>query len=408
MAETETTPVQPAPTEPETAAAEYSTGKQRRGGSQPSSWTGLWGRLPQRMLVTGLAVGVVGGMFGSFIFIHYFAASIPVDRKQTIIQESSAVTDVANKVSPSVVSITTKQVAAGFFGNPVTETGAGTGMIVTANGLILTNKHVVPDGTSAVTVITSDGKQYSGSVVARDTINDIAFVRISASGLKPVTLGDSGNVKVGEKVVAIGNALGQFQNSVTEGIISGVSREITAGDQSSGSSEELQNVFQTDAAINPGNSGGPLVNLDGQVIGMNTAVAGQNAQNIGFAIPINDIKGDIVSMETNGKVIRPYLGVRFVALTKDVAAANNLSVSDGAWLQSDSTTPAVVPGSPAEKAGLKAGDVITKVGGTTIDSTHSLVTLLSSHKVGDKVALTVLRDGKTQTINVTLEAAPNS
>jgi serine protease Do len=215
-------------------------------------------------------------------------------------------------------------------------------------------------------------------------------------------------VQVGQHVVAIGNALGQFQNTVTEGIISGLSRGVTAGDSSGmgGSSEQLQNLFQTDAAINPGNSGGPLVNLAGQVIGINTAVAGQGAQNIGFAIPINEAKPLIASVKEKGRIVRAYLGVRYVAVDQQAATANNLSVNHGAWVQAtDDQTPGVVPDSPAAKAGIKEGDIITKVGGDTVDSTHSLQSLISKHKPGEKVVVTVMRDGKEQSLDVTLEEA---
>lgn len=365
--------------------------------------------LTSRVVAIGLVAGLVGGSIGSYGFIKYFASAVPTAKQQLIVNETSSIIDVAKKVSPSVVSISTKQLSQGFFGRTQQVEGAGTGIIVTADGLILTNKHVVPSGTSTVTVVDSNGKQYTdGRVVSRDPVNDIAFIRIKASGLPAAQLGDSSNVKVGQKVVAIGNALGQFQNSVTEGIISGVSREIVAGDEAGSASEVLQNVFQTDAAINSGNSGGPLVNLAGQVIGMNTAVASQNAQNIGFAIPINDIKNDISSVKSEGRIVRPYLGVRFVALTKDVASSNNLKVSGGAWLRGDESGTAIVVGSPAEKAGLKEGDVITKVAAVTIDATHSLQTLVSNHKVGDKVDLSVLRDGKTINVSVTLEEATAS
>jgi len=227
--------------------------------------------------------------------------------------------------------------------------------------------------------------------------------------LPTVELADSGSVTVGQQVVAIGNALGQFQNTVTEGIISGLSRGVTAGDDSgaTGSSEQLQNLFQTDAAINPGNSGGPLVNLDGQVIGIDTAVAGQGSQNIGFAIPINDAKPLIASVKSTGKITRAYLGVRYVALDQQAAQANNLPVSDGAWVQAaDDQNPGVLPGSPADKGGVKEGDIITKVNGDTIDSTHSLQSLIGKYKPGDKVTLTVNRGGKTMTLGVTRQEAP--
>lgn len=369
----------------------------------------LLSSLTTRLITIGLVAGLIGGSLGSYGFIKYFASDIPTSKQQIVVTETSSVIDVVKKASPSVVSITTKQLAQGFFGRVQQVEGAGTGIILTADGLILTNKHVVPAGTSTVTVVDSTGKRYTdGQVVSRDSVSDIAFIRIKASGLPTAQLGDSSNVKVGQKVVAIGNALGQFQNSVTEGIISGVSREIVAGDETGSSSEVLQNIFQTDAAINAGNSGGPLVNLAGQVIGINTAVASQDAQNIGFAIPINDIKNGISSMKSQGRIVRPYLGVRFVTLTKDIATSNNLNVNSGAWLQGDSSGRAAVVGSPAEKAGLKQGDIITKVAGTTIDATHSLQTLVSNYKVGDKIELSVVRDGKTIKLGVTLEEAPAS
>jgi serine protease Do len=365
-------------------------------------------RADSRGMAIVLIVGIIGGMLGSYGFIRFFASAIPADRKQLVVQESSAVIDVAKKVSPSVVSITSKAVTAGFFGSSQQEVGAGTGMIVTSDGLILTNRHVVEDTTATYTVVTNDGKTYPATVVSRDSINDVAFVRISGSNFPAVQLADSGAVQVGQRVVAIGNALGQFQNTVTDGIVSGLSRGIDAGDSSgTGTTETLSNVFQTDAAINPGNSGGPLVNLDGQVIGMNTAVAGQGSQNIGFAIPINDVKPLLDSVKTKGRIVRAYLGVRYLALDQQTATANNLSVSDGAWVQaSGDTAPGVVPGSPADKAGIKEGDVITKIGNDKVDSTHSLQSLIGKHNVGDKISLTILRDGKTQTVDVTLDAAP--
>jgi len=367
-------------------------------------------QLPQRVAIIALVFGLLGGAIGSYGFIRFFASAIPTDRRQLVVQENSAVIDVAKKVSPAVVSITSKSVSRGFFGMTQQQEGAGTGMIVSSDGLILTNRHVVDDTSASYTVITNNGKSYPAKVVSRDSANDIAFVRITASGLPTVELADSGSVKVGQKVVAIGNALGQFQNTVTDGIISGVSRGVTAGDSSQsvgGSSEELQNLLQTDAAINPGNSGGPLVNLEGQVVGINTAVAGQGSQNIGFAIPINDAKPLIASVKSSGRIVRAYLGVRFVALDKQVALANNLKIDDGAWVQAaDDSNPGVLAGSPADKAGVKEGDIITKVGGDKVDATHSLQSLVGKHKPGDKITITVNRDGKDQTLNVTLEEAP--
>jgi serine protease Do len=379
--------------------------------------------------VLALGVGLVGGVVGAYGYIRYFANSIPVDRRQLVVQESSAVIGVAKAVSPAVVSITSQAVQQGFFGTQQQVEGAGTGMIVKSNGLILTNRHVVDDDTASYTVVLSNGKTYPAKVVAVDSVNDLAFVQISASNLPTVQLADSSSVQVGQQVVAIGNALGQFQNTVTQGIISGLSRGVTAGDDGSSdgsdgsdfgngsdgsssspsdpSEEQLTDLFQTDAAINPGNSGGPLVNLDGQVVGIDTAVAGDGAQNIGFAIPINDAKPLISSVESTGKIVRAYLGVRYVQLDPQTAQANNLSANAGAWVEGDASDPAVVSGGPADKAGLQSGDIITKVNGTTLDATHSLQTVIGNYKPGDTVKLTVNRGGKTITINVTLGTAPS-
>ncbi|HVV66641.1 MAG TPA: trypsin-like peptidase domain-containing protein, partial [Candidatus Saccharimonadales bacterium] len=270
-----------------------------------------------------------------------------------------------------------------------------------------------------VSVTLSDGTELKNvSVVGRtsdsDTL-DIAFLKINdAQGhkLPPAVLGDSSKVQVGDDVVAIGNALGQFQNTVTSGIISGYGRSVQAGDSgdSSGSSaENLVDLFQTDAAINEGNSGGPLVNLNGQVIGINTAIAG-DAQNIGFAIPINDVQGLIDQVVKTGKFARPYLGVEYIPLTADVANEYNLSVQNGAFIapSSDPNSPSVIPSSPAASAGLQTNDIITAVDGTKLDQTHSLTGLLDQHQPGDKVNLTVLRGGKTIHVTVTLGTAPSS
>jgi serine protease Do len=367
-------------------------------------------KTPQRVIAMALIFGLIGGAVGSYTFIRYFANDIPANRKQLVVQETSAYINVAKIVSPAVVSITSQAVTQGMFGEPEQE-----GMIVDSDGLILTNRHVVDDSTATYTVVLSNGKSYPAKVLALDSNNDLAFVKITASGLPTVQLGDSGSVQVGQQVVAIGNALGQFQNTVTQGIVSGLSREVEAGDDSSGgdtsstsSDESLQDLFQTDAAINPGNSGGPLVNLAGQVVGIDTAIAGDGSQNIGFAIPINDAKALVTSMEKSGTLQTAYLGVRYVALDPSAAQANNLSVSQGAWVQSaDAQDPGVVVGSPADKAGIKNGDVITKVGGSSVDANNSLQSLVEAYKPGDKVAFTVNRSGKTMTLSVTLGQTPS-
>ena len=359
------------------------------------------------LLALTLLVGAVAGALGGALFIRYGSDQIPVNRRQVVVQESSATTDVVKKVSPSVVSITSTSTAQSFFGGAQTVEGAGTGMIVSSDGLIMTNKHVVADTAASYSVFTSTGKQYSATVVARDPVNDLAFVRIQAKGLTPVQLGDSSSLVVGQAVVAIGNALGQFQNTATQGIISGLGRPIVAGDSSGSSTENLQDLIQTDAAVNPGNSGGPLVNLEGQVIGMNTAVS-SNAQNISFAIPINEIKSQVANVESQGKIITPYLGVRYVPLTKDVAAQNNLPTDQGAYITGDGANPAIVPGSPADKAGLKDGDIITKVASDAVTNNNSLTALISKHKVGETVTLTIIRSGKTLSLQVTFASAPSS
>lgn len=362
-------------------------------------------RIIRRLVTLSLAVGILGGLGGSYALIHYFPGAVPVGKRALMIQESSAAIDVVKEVSPSVVSITSESTGFSFFGRSQTEQGAGTGIIVTSDGLIMTNNHVI-EGANTLSVFTSNGKEYKDAkVVARDPQNDIAFIRVKASGLQAATLGDSAQVKVGTKVLAIGNALGQYQNTVTEGIISGLGRPVTAADQSGDNLEQLQNLFQTDAAINPGNSGGPLVNLEGKVIGINTAVAG-DAQSIGFAIPINEAKREFESVRDKGKIVKPYLGVRYIPVTKAFASQNNLPVTSGAYISGDQENPAVVDGSPAAAAGLKQGDIITKIGDQAIDQSHSLSTLIGSHTVGDKVTITYIRDGQTHTANVTLTEAP--
>jgi serine protease Do len=333
------------------------------------------------------------------------------DNKQTLVlQQGEIVAEVFKNVNPSTVSITTQTIDTSqrFFAPTVSE-AAGSGIILSKDGYVLTNKHVVPAGTDQVTVITADGKQYSNvKVVARDPTNDVAFLKIDGvSNLTPATIGDSNNVEPGQQVVAIGNALGLFHNSVTSGIISGIGRPVQAGDETGTSSEQLEDMFQTDAAINPGNSGGPLVNLKGEVIGMNTAVSA-DGQSIGFAIPIATVKGEIDTIEKSGKISKAYLGVRYVSIDQDVASQLKLPVSSGALVRSSGNTQGVLPGSPAAQAGLRDGDIITKINGKDIKEGAGLVTQLSQYHPGDKIDLTVIRDGKEQTIKATLGEFPQS
>lgn len=361
------------------------------------------------IMLVGLCL--LAGFFGTWLLLASgfvtpnLDSSITKNRDTIVLQEGEIVADVFNKVSPSTVSITTQMVSQdSFFGSTQVSEGAGSGIIISKDGYILTNRHVVPDTAGKVTVVTSDGQEYTDvTVVGRDPFNDIAYLKINGiSNLTPAILGDSSQVKTGQKVVAIGNALGIFRNSVTSGIISGLGRPIQAQGEL-GTSEQLENLFQTDAAINPGNSGGPLVNLQGEVIGINTAIA-QDGQAIGFAIPINDAKNIIDSVLATGKLVKPYLGVRYVSLDPDVAAKYGISITEGALLLDGNGEPAVIPGSPAAKAGLQSRDVITQVSGKKVDATHGMASLLAQYKIGDKLELTILRAGKEQKITVILEA----
>ncbi|MBC7746429.1 trypsin-like peptidase domain-containing protein, partial [Pedobacter sp.] len=252
-------------------------------------------------------------------------------------------------------------------------------------------------------VVLPNGKTYEEvTVVGRDPLNDIAFLKINdVTDLIAAKLGDSSTMEVGQKVVAIGNALGQFQTTVTSGIISGTSRPVTASDGTSTGVEQLENLFQTDAAINPGNSGGPLVNLNGEVIGINTAVA-EGAQGIGFAIPINDAKGLIKGVVATGQIQRAYLGVRYVTISPETAKQLNLTQQKGAYIGGSDASP-IISGSPAEKAGIQAEDIITKVNGVELNDRVTLIGQLSQFVPGDEVTLTILRDKKEQAIKVTLE-----
>jgi serine protease Do len=285
--------------------------------------------------------------------------------------------------------------------------GGGSGFIVSSDGLILTNKHVVSDAKASYTVITNDGTKYSAKVLARDANQDLAVVKINATGLPTVTLGDSGGLELGQTAIAIGNALGQFSNTVSVGVVSGLARTVTASAPDTGAQETIQGVIQTDAAINPGNSGGPLLNLRGEVIGINTAIA-SNAQNIGFAIPINRAKNDIASVKSTGQIQDAYLGVRYLLITPDVAKSQNLPVQKGVLVRGDATGSAVAPNSPAMQAGIQAEDIIEKVDGIQLDATHDLASIVSEHAVGDKITLTINRSGKEMTLQVTLGKRPTS
>lgn len=376
-------------------------------------------RFGQRLLliIFCFLLGFGGGLLGAQINNHgNLGKTTTAQKQQYVSSESQLISQIAKTTGQSVVSIDTSSqtTATDFFGfqYPQQQAGAGTGFVINDQGVIATNRHVVPTGTNSVSVTLADGTKYGNVQVIGRTASsnslDVAFLKIAdlkGKKLVPVTLGDSSKMVVGDRVVAIGNALGQFQNTVTAGIISGHGRDVQAGDQSGAAAENLTDLFQTDAAINPGNSGGPLVNINGEVIGINTAIAG-SAQNIGFAIPINDLKGLINSVLSSGQLQQPYLGVRYVSLTDDIAYQNNLNISRGAYIVPSADGSSVVTGSPADKAGLKEKDIIIKINSTNIDDKTSLTSALNQFKVGNDVSLTVVRNGKTITIKVTLETAP--
>lgn len=314
-----------------------------------------------------------------------------------------SISDIAEKVSKGVVSIITSTKTTNFFGQSTDSSAAGTGMVVTSDGYVLTNKHVI-NGANKVTVVLDDGTTYEDvEVVATDPLNDVAFLKIkNASDLPTVTLGDSKTLHVGQQVIAIGNALGEYQNTVTSGIISGIGRSVTASDGSGYNAETLSDMIQTDAAINSGNSGGPLVNAAGEVIGINTATS-STAENMGFAIPISSVKGMLKQLTETGKAKRTYLGVYSQEITPEAAKAYNLPVTSGAYLYSPSSYSAIIKGGPADKAGLKDKDIVTAINGVKVGTSGSLANLIGEYKPGDTVQLTVIREGNETTVNVTLE-----
>ncbi|HSX24730.1 MAG TPA: trypsin-like peptidase domain-containing protein [Candidatus Andersenbacteria bacterium] len=283
------------------------------------------------------------------------------------------------------------------------EIGGGSGFIVSGDGLIITNKHVVEQDVADYTVFLNDGTEYSAKVIAKDPVNDIAVIKIDAHNLPFLQFADSNSLQVGQTAIAIGNALGEFRNTVSTGVVSGLSRSITAGDDL-GQPEQLDEVIQTDAAINPGNSGGPLLNLGGYVIGVNVAIA-QGSQNIGFALPANIVKNVVTSVEKTGKISRAYLGVRYSDITPEIQKANNLSVDYGVLVMRGQNPQdlAVIPGSPANKAGIVEGDIILQVDGVKLDSNTSLASLIAKKQPGDSVQLTILSKGQQKTVKVTLE-----
>ncbi len=338
---------------------------------------------------------------------------------------NGSVVSAAARVSPAVVTIITSSSAGSGGGTPggngsngsgtvpgsatqgqsayglpqgQTPVSVGSGVIFNANGWILTNHHVVADP-GTLTVQLSDGRSFPATVYGTDTLTDLAIVKIDATGLPTATLGDSSALEIGQTAIAVGDPLGQYPGTVTAGVVSGVDRSI------SDSTGSLGDLIQTDAAINPGNSGGPLVDQNGTVIGIDTAVAGA-AQGIGFAIPINVARPLTEQALAGAKLTRPWVGIGYEALNAGLAARNSLSVNEGAWITSSASGPAVQPGSPAASAGLRENDVITAVDGTTVDANHPFVELLAAHAPGSTVSLTVRRGTTDMTVQITLGTRP--
>jgi len=408
---------------------------------------------PHGLFVLVVIVSIVSGFLGGATMVNLLGFSDMMLQEDGVVVkkivetrsyvEESSVIDTVKKVSPAVVSIVvTKDLPLYrersfnfddlFFGDPFSDpffnspfvnppfdedaptipwkVGGGSGFIVTEDGLLLTNKHVVADEEADYTVVMNDGTEYAAEVVSRDPLYDIAVVRILSengekmNNLPVVELGNSSDLQIGQRVVAIGNALAEYENTVTTGVISAKGRNIVAG--SFYGSENLINLLQTDAAINPGNSGGPLANLNGEVIGINTAMA-SGAQGIGFAIPIDDVKPIIKSVKENGRIVRPFLGVRYILLDEKRAEELKIDVKHGALLTGNEAEGefAVIPGSPADMAGLKMKDVILEVDNKKVTTDSTLQSLVGEKMPGDTIILKILRSGEELKLDATLSEA---
>lgn len=406
----------------------------------------------KQLLFVSIGISLAAGLLGGFLGFYLFQRPVPevdtgafrsISRDTPGIQpefqaqtsQEQKVVKVVNQAVPSVVSVViTKDLPVyervfrnpfqndpffrQFFGDDFggfqvpelrqkgtekQKIGAGSGFIVDqAKGLIVTNRHVVQDKEADYTVVLNDGAKLPAQVLARDPIQDIAILKVEADNLPPaLALGDSSQLQLGQAVIAIGNALGEFSNTVSVGVISGLSRSLTARGPSG--AQNLQGVIQTDAAVNPGNSGGPLIDLNGEVIGVNTAVA-QGAENIGFAIPINDVKKDLEQVEKQGKITTPFLGIRYITITKDLAKQENLPRDYGALIVrgQEPGQVAVVPGSPADKAGLRENDIILEFNGQKLTADNPLFSVITRFRPGDKVKLKVYSKGKEKEIEVEL------
>jgi serine protease Do len=391
------------------------------------------------VIILSLLFGVIGGVVGvGYVYpmiedysgILGFSFPEKVIEKETLIEKDyipqtsheERIIESTKEASPSVVSIiVTKDLPVRRYGyfpfeeffdyeqdyqneTEKQQIGGGTGFIISEDGMILTNRHVVSDEDAEYTVVDSQGDQFYAEVLARDPVKDLAVIKIDSNKeLKPLKFGDSDNLKLGQTVVAIGNALGEFQNTVSVGVVSGLKRNVLAS--GSGQTEQLENLIQTDAAINSGNSGGPLLNLRGEVIGINVAMS-QTAENIGFAIPINEAKRSIEQVKETGEITYPFIGIYYTLITPELAQTFGLSVEYGAWIGRDGegnmTEEAIFPGSAAEEAGLRRDDIITKINGEKITQDNSLAEMILKYDPGDTIGLEVIRGGNKMNVTVVL------
>lgn len=357
-------------------------------------------------------------IFGSVLFVYdnHRAGIAEISADKLRLDDQEATIMAIKKVMPAVVNIIVmdKQTTTVINLNTGEQTkktetvqkGSGTGFLISSDGLILTNKHVVSAGnekTAEFRIILNTGKQYYAQLIGKDPINDLAVLKIFDKNLPYAQFGDSDKLQIGSTAIAIGNALGRYQNSATKGIVSGLGRIIEASDQAGTISEVLDNVIQTDAEINPGNSGGPLVDLNGNIIGINVAID-QNGSSIGFAIPINDARPVIKSVREIGRIVRPMLGIRYVMLTPEIAQTNKLPLNTGAFILSgEDGATSVLPNSPASKAGIKPGDIITEINAVKLQDITTLISVVQKYKPGDRIGLKVFRNGKFLVLTAVLD-----
>jgi len=343
------------------------------------------------------AIAVLGGAAAAG---HYLWPQAATADKLSL-DEQDATIEAIKKTVPAVVSIavfnneTVLEVNASSTQKVQKEInkGQGTGFLISADGLILTNKHVVsaaPDGSAEYKIILNNKKEYIAKLIGKDPLNDLAVLKIDAVNLPYLELAGSAEAPVGLSVMAIGNSLGRYNNSVTKGIISGLGRTVTASDPTSGGLVSLDNVVQTDAEINEGNSGGPLINLQGKVVGINVAVD-RGGAGLGFAIPSDDARSLVDSVRRTGRIIRVRLGVRYQMIDASLVAVDDLPRDSGALITADKIGPAVVPDSPAAKIGLREGDIIFEINAIKLDGANTLLSVIQHYRPGDRIGLKVQR-----------------